>query len=286
MPRLPPASAAWAAALLMGLSCAPTAERTASTMNEEKYEQDLQQIQAACQSGDLDEIEKTLEQIDKEWARPDPISHVNLSRAACDEMASQTFEDKQRGRDLLERRALLALKKADETQMNVQLHLLTSYLRVHEKMATMKVADWPQERRASAELWFGVWKRLEGLIDPDWDPSDPKNEVKPFEPPEGKPGPPGGAAPEAIQDPELRAQYEAHQKKNAELTARNQQQHRLRKAREDYAEDFEQYIISLYTMSPFNTPELKAQLAGLKDEAMSKRILDAVAEKEKAAGGG
>jgi hypothetical protein len=133
-----------------------------------EYEQDINKIRSLCHSRDLDSISDLLVQMEKKWEESDEHSYVNLLRAACDKMASCEFRDKERARSLLERYATLALNKADNTQMDVQLHLLVSYLRLENRLVSLKVSDLPRERGLSADLWLGVWNRVEALIEKDW----------------------------------------------------------------------------------------------------------------------
>jgi hypothetical protein len=259
------------------------AEESASTMDN-NYEYDLNQIRIAVRSKDIDAVRETLVEIDQKWAQSDPISYVNLLRAACDEIRSQQFDGNVQAQSLLTKLATLAVEKADETQADVQLHLLVTCLRLHDRIAKLKPSEQPLERRASAALWLETWQKVEQLIDPEWDLNDPKNEVKPYGPPAGVVFPPGGAPPEAVKDPAIRAEYAAHLKKMEQISAKNKQQRMLRKVRTEYAGQVVDYITNLYSMPPFNIEELREQLAGLKYDDMRERILSAVSERKRSKG--
>ena len=232
---------------------------------------------SSCEAGDLAGVERILAAMDEEWARSDKQAHVNLLRIACDTMTSAGFRDTERSRSLVERYATIALSNADDSQIDVQLYLLDSYLRVDSESGRLKGEKWSEARTDSAELWFGVWQRLEDSIDRDWDPEDPKNDVEPYVPPEGVVFA-SGMSPDAIEDPSVRAEYEAHLKKNERIAANNYQQRKLRRVQEEYSQKVEDYVIRIYSIPEFNMEELKAHLTNLEDEKMSKRILDAVSK--------
>ena len=247
---------------------------------QNEYEQDLDQIRSFCESRDLDRINEMLVQIEKKWAELDQHCYVNLLRAACDEIVSCEFTGKIRARRMLTKYATLALNRADSTQVDVQLHLLVSYLRLENRLFSLNVSDFQRERSASADLWLRIWNKVEVLIDEQWNPMDPKNEVKPYLPPADVPFE-AGMSPGDIKDPKVRAEYEKHLKKSKEIWDKNKQQLMLRKLKAEYSEQVADYIVNLYSIPPFNNQELRKKLANLKDEDIKRKILMAIAVREK-----
>lgn len=248
---------------------------------QKEYERDLDQLKATCEASDLDIIEKTLDTLDRKWVQSNELLYVQLLRAACDEIAARGLRTTERGRRLVERLASQALGKADESQIDVQLHLLLSYLRLDDKLSQLGAGQRAQARKASAELWVSVWRRLESLTDPNWDPNDPRNAVVPYIPPPGVIFPPSGAPAEAVPDPKIRAEYEAHLKKNERIARGNYQQRMLRRLKQDYSGSVEEYLITIYSIPPPDREELKSCLVVIKDNAMRQKILSTVKENHK-----
>lgn len=252
-------------------------ERTRAMQSQ--YEQHVNQIRAASASGNLRALEATVADIEKTWAPSDPVSLVQLLRMACDEAHSHVFSDQLQARIAVKKWAETAVTKADKRQMDVQLHLLNSYLRIDDQGASARGSKWTEVRSASAAQWFKAWQDLEESIDPDWILNDPKLAIKPYVPPSNVPFD-SGMSPDAMSDPKIREEYKAHLKRNQELTELNKQQQLLRRVQREYAQMFQDYIVSIYSTPPFDIEELKKLSAGLKDEPMRNRILQAVQENE------
>ena len=217
--------------------------------------------------------------IDKRFTESNLYSYINLLRAACDEIASCEFGDKTRARLLLKRYATLVLNKADNTQIDVQVHILTSYLRLEPKLISLLKSDFPVERGLSANLWLGVWNKVETMIDKGWSLNDPENEVRPFSPP------PeiffmSGMNPDDVNDPTVRAEYEKHLKKNKATSEKNKLQVKLRKIKTEYSQQVEGYIVNIYSTPPLNDQELREKLTHFKDGGMKTRILTALSKRE------
>ena len=247
--------------------------------DDEAYERHLAQIRSACEARDLDALEEALGAVDEAWLPAEPARHVNLLRAACDEAGSCRFSDNARARALIERRAEQVLDEADEPQTHVKVHVLVRHLRLEHDMPAMDPAEWPARRTEAAKLWFGVWKEMEDLIDPDWTPTGPDTAVKPFRPSGDVPFMPG-MSPSDVRDPAVRADYEQHLAASAEVSERNKQQRLLRRTRQEYTAEFEDHVVRLYTTPPYDTAELSGHLAKLKDAAMKDRLLQQVRESE------
>jgi len=85
------------------------------------------------------------------------------------------------------------------------------------RLQRMRAAKDYGTRQREFEAWLEVLQRIERAHDPTWDPNTPM--FRNISPPPGT-GLPSGVAPEAIKDPELRAQYEADLRRMAELARR------------------------------------------------------------------
>jgi len=241
---------------------------------DRQYAHDLEQVRADCRAGSIPALSATMAGIAAQWSTWNQHSLVNLLRAACDQIASTRFADNEGARALLHQYATLAFEKADDSLVDVRLHLLTSHLRVHERLIGLKVADFVRERRLSAEQWVKAWNRVDDLLDCRWDPGRPEFQVRPFIPPAHVPFR-AGLAPERIADPKVRAEYEAHLERSHEVAEGNKLQRKLRKIKADDTGIVERYLIELYSMPPTADDEFKALVNTLKDEPLRERILAA-----------
>src|SRR5262245_16660125 len=109
------------------LSCSAQPDRSTPKMHQD-YEQDLDRMRSACDSRDLDAIQRTMTDLDRKWAAVTGPEHVRLLRAACDRMEALGLQASERGRSLVERLATSAVRKADDPQLETQLYLLVTYL--------------------------------------------------------------------------------------------------------------------------------------------------------------
>jgi hypothetical protein len=133
-------------------------------------------------------------------------------------------------------------------------------------------------RRQQAVLWLGAWKRLEASIDKNWDPEDlPVGNVTP---PLGT-GLPAGVAPEAIEDPELRAQYIADIEANRRKAAEYRVQADVRDLQKHWIPWAKHFLIDSYMAAPDRTEELQTLLDQYVGDAADKRqIVEAVKNKK------
>ena len=122
--------------------------------------------------------------------------------------------------------------------------------------------------------WFQVWKRLREAHDPEWDPDElPMSHAQP---PPGS-GVRAGAAPEAVEDPELRARYIQAIEANRKRTEYYGVQYKLRKLNDRFFKRAESYIIRAYSRRPPAQEELRANLEEFVDSESARiRIFDKV----------
>ncbi|HEY0072242.1 MAG TPA: hypothetical protein VGE04_19955 [Chloroflexia bacterium] len=129
-----------------------------------------------------------------------------------------------------------------------------------------------EERQQQARLWLGVWRRLVDALDDDFDPADVPylNLV-----PEGT-GLRSGVAASEIDDPELRAAYEAAIVENQRKADYYREQVELRQFAELFVPQAELVITAMYAGLPHLLHELEELLiesgidAGTRDTLMRK----------------
>ncbi len=170
-----------------------------------------------------------------------------------------------------------SLNKIDEIRTAIK-HLIVSGFPFEDKIGKLaKDEQWPNLRKVLAMPWLTAWKDLEHLIDPEWNPSDPQNIIAPYTPPPGVAFPPSGASPDMIKDPEVRADYKKYLKNKERISAKNYEQRKLIKLKQEYAEKMEYYIIGIYSFPPSDLEELKRLLDEyISDTAKKARILTTV----------
>ncbi len=242
-------------------------------------------------SRNLDEVEKLAAEIEAEWVEKSKERYAALMLKVCLALNGEDFEDDKQY-DLEHRYALLALEKNDpagpdafraKTETRLILIVFHANSMLYSKdMITRD--EYSKRRSAAAKLLFQAWKRQQDQIDPDWDPNHGLPAIN-LSPPAAT-GMPSGIAPEAIKDPELRAQYEAAIDKNRKKAQAYRKQSRLRKLKKLFWPIAERHVIRAYSKEPFNTEELKAYLREyVADKEMQARILGGVAKATQEAAG-
>ena len=179
---------------------------------------------------------------------------------------------------LSQKYALTALSKADTFSLELEIKILPF---VAMDLAPRTKTDdvdsaWLKERAVKARLWLHAWQRLEREIDRNFNFDDRASlnvsppEITVF---------PDGVTPEAIKDPTLRAQYQAAISANAEKAKKYDRQYMLRHLDKTFPAKAEQYIVRVYSQSPFNTEELKSYLNSyISDQNRRESILQQVAK--------
>ncbi len=134
--------------------------------------------------------------------------------------------------------------------------------------------NWELSRLEGNNSWLHAWQRLEKAIDKNFDPNVVPEEN--ISPPEGVFGFPG-MLPEQMKDSLLREKYKkAIQENQAKIEIRNEQL-KLRSLKKRYTKIIEKYLISMYSIAPFNSNELSQYLKEYKlNKETTYRILDSV----------
>ncbi len=229
-----------------------------SSQRETDYEQDLRLLQSFRETKNIDGLENFVEEIEKKWYSMDKARYFNLVLNTCTLLSSYAFKDYHREISLLQKYAILVLKKSDEMPLGMELKLL---LLLPEPpgypYAEIREEAWPKQRAYRTMLYLHGQQRLHKEIDPDFDFDDmPKRNIAP---PLGTSSG-SGVAPEHINDPTLRAEYEAAIAQNAQKASIYNWQHKLRQLERMFSPKAEQYIVQAYSTPPFNIEELEQLL--------------------------
>ena len=261
------------------LSLASWAEEVSSKMNN-NTNSTISELEMACRTGDVVAIENVYKLLITEDRTQENIQLLSL---ACKIVSSCEDFEQQKLQLLVREMAALAIDTSTSDNIENNLNLLTSFLRI-ERDDTMNDDEWCKERQKSMHLWLRIWNHLENNINPDWKRDDPKNYLLPYEPPAGLPAPPSGAPPQALQDPKARAAYEEYLAKKKNISENNYRQQMLRKVRNQYLPEIEGYITDMYLEQPFNSNEAQLLIASAFPEEIRKKILNTVMKAEKDAG--
>jgi len=245
-------------------------------MEAQEYEQSLNQIQSLAKSRDLQSLERFAEEMEGKWIRKKPELYARLMLHLVDNLSS-VIAEYSKYRATTEKYAIQLLDKVDGMPLDVEFGLLR-YVRHEFEDQTVKLTDdksLNQVRRQKARRWVDAWKRLNDAIDKDWDPEDlPEESVAPPDATRL----PSGVAPEEIDDPKLRAEYEAAIKANRQKNEEYKKQLRLRRLKKRFSPKIEKFLVTAYSTPPYNMQELGKYLRDyVDDEELRATILEAVA---------
>lgn len=132
-------------------------------------------------------------------------------------------------------------------------------------------AFWNRNRARIAVFWLAAWRELQNRIDPTFDfGAAPARNVAP---------PAGsirraGSAPETIEDPEHRRQYEELLARNHEAAERYNSQQELHRLAPDFRSRMVDFLSAAYALPPDHTAELTAMmLSNALAEPLQREIL-------------
>ncbi len=242
-----------------------------------QYEEELARIKPLMQpmiaAKEYEEYAKLAEEVRQKWSKRNREYYARLMLRLCGPLSSGRFGG-QRQYEIARGYALSALGEPDAIPIEVELELIGHIMTDTFSRTRPRGEDFARRRRIDVKARLHAWKRLKDAIDPDWDPNE-ELQVKPMPP--AATGLASGVAPEAIEDPALRAEYEAAIETNRKKIEKHAQQHRLRKWLKRFPKNAERYIISVYSKPPLNTAELEQYLTeyGV-DVATKSRILQKI----------
>lgn len=252
----------------------------ASQGSDAELQNDLDRISAAARRTSGKELEKVGEELRGKWRARHPQYHAEVMLKLCRELASRDYP-RARKQALLRKYAAAGLE--DRKRISVE-----SFIGLAECIGTMPLPstkagdEWVEQRRADTTIRLEAWKKLKEAIDPRWDPKDgPTLSVRP-----PVAGLPSGVAPEAIESPTLRAEYQAAIEANKKKAAKYRQQHALRKLQRSFSRRTEAYLVEAYSRPPLKTEELEELLQKYvpDEDAARSRIMQAVRERNERGG--
>lgn len=230
-------------------------------------------IRAQSEAKNFAAMEALAQEIEQRWRSSDPEMYARCTSRLAGRLTTQVFDETKKNLGFAQHLAMRALEVADQIPLDVAYELLGP---VQQRLdaAGNRLDDqaWAELRKKQAKLWLHAWQRVARTIDPHWDPDDlPQMNVMP---------PSGtwilaGVAPDAIEDPELRAQHEAAIALNERKAARHREQYRARQLRERWLNTGERFLIHAYMIAPDASSELEALLmqhvtdAGFRDEILN-----------------
>jgi hypothetical protein len=250
------------------------ARTQASDPNKQEFLRDYSRFKDLWQAKDVKKVKTATAEVQQKWAQRNREYYGKLMLRVCVSLRSSRLTGPE-SYALAREYALLALKEPNQISLETELGLVgqvTSY------MATCYAPEgqeWAQEREEDVQVRFHVWRRLDTAIDKDWDPNEFWS-LKHPRPPLNVPWVMGNP-PEAIEDPKIRAEYEAALKEYGDKVEYHNRQRRLREMKKQFERCAEGYIISAYSKPPFDLAELTQYIgAYVSDRKTRARILDAV----------
>ncbi|MEN8006632.1 MAG: hypothetical protein ABFS42_06420 [Candidatus Krumholzibacteriota bacterium] len=223
---------------------------------------------------DLETYEKLVDDIDKTWLEKNTVYHAYLMRDACGPLSSGTFKDP-RQYELARKYALSALAMPDKIPVILELELIGHVMTVTIGPDAPRGEHFAKRRKNDVAVRLHAWKRLLDAIDPNWDPDEFL--WSKFVAPPASTGLPAGVAPEAIQDADLRKEYEAAIQHNRQMADHHMEQRKLSKWLKRFPRRCEEKIILAYSQPPFKVGELEILLNDfLPDKNTRLRIVDTV----------
>jgi hypothetical protein len=187
----------------------------------------------------------------RDWHSTDATDPYVLG-AICTELASSDLEDWDAQEAIVHQCAIAALSRSERLSV---LEEVSFALRLTEPANGGRgLLTLPQR----TGFWLRAWRRLRGAVDVTFKPADhPPLKVAP----PTQSGLPPGVAPESIDDPDLRVEYELSIEKNYHAAAYYREQFQLRQAEARMRVGVQRYLHSAYTRPRFYVDELEKLLA-------------------------
>jgi hypothetical protein len=262
-----------ATAISFGVSPEP------SEVEKQEYKQDRERIETMKKSfnpgptNDIKSFEKFADEIQRKWKAKDPEHYAKLMLEICGPISSGRFNTDNRA-NIAKKYALSALTDPNKITLETEIELIGHVMTPMITRFVPTGQEWTQQRREDIQVRLYDWKRLTDAIDPTWDPNNLPLLNVPL--PSGVEGM-TGMSPKDINDPALRAKYEADIERNRQKAERYGEQYRLRNWLKRFPPRAEEYIIQAYSKPPFDVEELKQYLDKYVSDTKTKvRILEAV----------
>jgi hypothetical protein len=250
-----------------------------SETEKQEYKQELAEIKAMRNSltpgktNNLEKYERFADEIQDKWKEKNKEHYAHLMLKVCGPLSSGNFKDDRRY-EMARRYALAALEKPQEISVDAELELTGHVVTLMIGPDAPKGQIWEELRRKDVEIRLHAWRRLLDSIDPEWDPNEViqgPNAVA------AELGLPGSVDPQSIENPTLRAEYEAAIEANRQKIENYNEQNKLHKWFKRYPKRAEEYIVQAYSIAPYNNEELVKYLNDYKiDDETKARIVGAV----------
>ena len=246
-----------------------------------KYSRDYVRVTELRESKETGSFENMAKEIKENWSRVDNKAYAKLMAHTLKSWISACKRSNETvPMNKIQEYAISILSTYDPAKSdNIDIETEFEFVRVIDEKYTYSKGtqtdeEWQISRQNGQDRWIHVWQRLEKAIDQNWDINDVP--VENVDLPEGAEGIPG-MAPNLIKDPVLRAEYEKAIKENNEKNRIRNEQLKLRNLRNQYAPIIEKYLVSTYSIPPYNIKELKQYLDNYSfAEKTQIRIIDAV----------
>ncbi|MGI9105883.1 MAG: hypothetical protein ACR2G4_06505 [Pyrinomonadaceae bacterium] len=239
-----------------------------------EFKIDQKRIEVFRFAKDFDGLIKLGDELEQKWNQLDASRYARLMLNVCQAtMGADYMDDRQYtiGRKYVR----LALKKADEIPVETETELVLNLGGDAERLqgrAQHGEGEWSVARSERAALWFHAWRRLDAEIDRSFDVNN-----RPLLNIPAPRGLPIGIAPEAVKNPNLRAEYAEARAANARRAQTYTRQFQLHQLEELFSPKAEKYLVEMYSSAPFNLEELKGRLdSSIKSDDGKKRIIDEV----------
>ena len=245
------------------------------------YQEAVNRLEPLRDSRDLNTLEKTVGELDQELSQVGGEDYSRSMLYVCNLLSSYDFRNYGRQNRLLHQYADKALMNPASKPLEVVLQLLAHLEDDFEDPETRNDLErWAGKRRARTEQWLRALQQLDNEMQKDFNFADlPQVNIAP-----PAANLPSGVAPEAIQDPVMRKEYEAAIERNRQKADAFARQWELRELRSRYWPIGSRYIARAYSRPPLDEAELQGLLnEHLSDEDSKAAILDA-ARQEIAAG--
>jgi len=241
------------------------------------YRQIMQRIDAVRTSNDNSTLPILAQEIQSKWSNADIIQYSALINRFCYVTLLSTLGKQDEGTAIVSKYALLALARKEEMSVTTEANLV-NYLQPQERKIlsnnTLSSKDWENYRNERASISLHLLGRISRMADRTFDFSRiPDINVTP------PPGAnfPSGTSPDDVTDPKLRAEYEASIKANEAFNSKRNEQLQLKELNETLVPLQQKYVVDLYSMKPYNLPELKNLMSKYQlTDAAKQRVIDQV----------
>lgn len=245
------------------------------------YQEVVSRLELLRDSRDLISLEKTVGELEQELSQVGGEDYSRSMLYVCNLLSSYDFGEYERQPLLLHQYADAALKNVTALPLEVELQLLVHLEHDFEDPGAEDDQErWSRKRRVRAAQWLRALRRLDDETVKDFNFMDlPQVNIAPPDV-----SLPAGVAPEHVQDPAMRREYEAAIERNQQKADAFAKQWDLRELRNRYWPIGVRYIARAYSRPPLAEAELQRLLnEHLSDEDSKAAILDA-ARQEIAAG--